>query len=382
MTTAAPEVLEAEVPAVLPNIGSAEVDMQITTAKRYPRSITQFKANALAMATLDEETAEACFYALPRGGKTIEGPSARLAEICLTAYGNMRVEARMVAEDERFVTSRGTAWDLQSNVAIAYEVKRRITTSGKGSKEAKRYDDDMIGVTSNAASSIALRNAVFKAIPAAFWRPIYLACRKAAVGDIKTLANRRASMLDHFQKMGATNAQVFALLGVQGADDITLDHMATLKGLATALKENETTLEEVFAAAPAAPIKPAERKSEQQQKPPAPESSQAPAAVTTEPTPTVTESTGQPATVGEATSGAAATVLNVGSIANITEHGEAIVVELNTGLKCSTKDAGIKQAARNLKESQRIVELLTTQNGDPKKFMPRLDEIIPMAAAE
>lgn len=259
------EIMEREVAAsgLLDHVGGGEVDMQIATAKRYPRSITSFKKTALAMATLDEETAEACFYALPRDGKTVEGPSARLAEICASAWGNMRIEARQVGEDDRFVTARGTAWDLEANVAIAYEVKRRITTSAKKDKPAKKYTDDMVGVTSNAASSIALRNAVFKVIPAAFWKPIYFACRQAAVGDVQTLANRRASMLAHFQKMGVTEAQVLGVLGVPGVEDITLDHMATLKGLATALRDGETTVEEAFAPKDIAPaIQQPQRKSE------------------------------------------------------------------------------------------------------------------------
>lgn len=385
---ASPEVLEAEVPAVIQAMGGGDVDIQITTAKRFPRSIVTFKKVALEMACLDEETAESCFYALPRGGRTIEGPSARLAEICMTAWGNSRVEAKQVAEDDRFVTSRGTAWDLQTNVLVAFEVKRRITTSSKKG-DVKKFDDDMIGVTSNAASSIALRNAVFKMIPAAFWKPIYHAARKAAVGDIKTLATRRADMLGHFQKLGATNEQVFGLLEVKGVDDITLDHMVTLKGLATALKDGETTFEEVFATV-IAPIKPAERKSEQAAKtPPAQESSQAPAAQTVE------QGSQQPAkeearSGREMPSAAAGTVggpstsepvspsPNVGTITEIQVHGESIVVVLNTGFKCSTKDVALKTSAANLKDAKRIVELVTTKSKNPDKFMDRLDGIEPL----
>lgn len=401
MTTASAELMETEVTAGLnlSALGGGELDMQITTAKRFPRSVAVFKKVAMEMATLDEETAEACFYALPRGGKTIEGPSARLAEICMSAWGNMRVEAKMVGEDDRFVTSRGTAWDLQTNVAIAYEVKRRITTSSRNGNQPKKFDDDMVGVTSNAASSIALRNAVFKAIPAAFWKPIYLACRQVAIGDIKTIANRRAALLDHFQKMGVTNDQVLALLGVKGVEDITLDNLLTMKGLATALKDGETTIEEAFAAVAPGPIKPAERKSEQA-KAPAPESSQAP-----EPAKVVEQGPqqgqGAEARTREMPSAAAGTVggpsttdapagapsetgapVNVGTITEIIEPegSKSIVVVLNTGYRCSTKDDALKVSARNLKNDGRVVELITTPHAQPEKFMARLDGIEPVAA--
>src|SRR5262245_9642427 len=163
-----------------------EIDIQIVTARKFPRSIRRFIDRALEMTTLTEEVAESCIYALPRDGKTVEGPSVRFAEICASAWGHMRIEGRGVGQTDRFVTARGTAWDLESNVAIAYEVDRRITDKG-----GRTYKDDMIGMTTNAATSIALRNAVLKIIPSSYWRPIYDACKKVAIGNAQTLADRR-----------------------------------------------------------------------------------------------------------------------------------------------------------------------------------------------
>lgn len=245
MTTAAAEVLERDheiqVSGALEAQTRGEVDIQIATAKKYPRSIKTFINTSLEMATLDEETAAACFYSLPRDGKTVTGPSARLAEICASAYGHLRVQARVVDEDDRFITARGEAWDVQNNVAIGFEVRRRIT-----GKNQKKYSDDMVTVTGNAASSIALRNAVFKVIPSAFWRPIFEKAREVAVGTQETLAVRRKKTLDYFLKMGVEKERVFAVLKIAGEPDITLDHLATLKGLATAIKEGDTSIDEAF----------------------------------------------------------------------------------------------------------------------------------------
>jgi ACR3 family arsenite transporter len=132
----------------------------------------------------------------------------------------MRIEARSMGESDTFTTSRGTSWDLQRNVAIAFEVKRRIT-----GRNNRRYNDDMIVVASNAASSIALRNSVLKNIPKAFWQPVYEAARKAAVGTAETLVNKRAKSLEYFKKLGVTDVRMFSVLGVKGLDDITLEHL-------------------------------------------------------------------------------------------------------------------------------------------------------------
>lgn len=225
-------------------IASGEINQQIATAKRFPRSIKQFIDTATELATLDEETAEECIYALPRDGKTIEGPSARFAEILAYAWGNCRAGARTIGEDHDFVKSQGTFYDLEKNVGIQFEVSRRIVD-----KRGNRFKPDMIGTTANAAGSIALRNAVLKGIPKAFWKKAYQRARGVVAGDFKTLANRRAEAFKQFAVFGVTPEMLFGLLQIKGVEDVTLEHMVVLKGVLTAIKEGDTTVEQVFAPA-------------------------------------------------------------------------------------------------------------------------------------
>jgi hypothetical protein len=234
------EVITAE-SGTLAVITKAEIDTQIATARQFPRSIKKFRTEMLDMVQLTEKIAEECIYALPRDGKTIEGPSARFAEVAASAWGNCRAGARVVAEENEFVVAQGVFHDLERNVAITYEVKRRIT-----GRDGRRYKPDMIGVTANAACSIALRNAILKGIPKAFWSEMYDAARKAAIGDVKTLANKRAEMTGYFQKMGVTPEMICSVLNVAGVEDIGLDELVTLKGVATAIKEGDTTVEQAF----------------------------------------------------------------------------------------------------------------------------------------
>lgn len=226
---------------VMSPVTRAEVDIQITTARAYPRSIQAFKQQALAMATLDEETASGCFYALPRSGKSIEGPSVRLAEIVLSSWGNIRAGARVINVGDRELTAEGVCWDLEKNIQVSVQVKRRITD-----KNGRRYNDDMIVVTGNAAASIALRNAVFKVVPMVFTRAIYGAARQVAIGDAKTLVAKRDAMVTYFSKMGVPVDRLCVAVGKAGVEDIGLDQLATLKGIATAIKDGDTTIEEAF----------------------------------------------------------------------------------------------------------------------------------------
>lgn len=224
-------------------LAKGEIDMQITTAHRYPRSIKQFRNDVLDMVTLSEQIAQECIYALPRDGKMVEGPSARFAEVVASAWGNSRAGARVVNDQGDFVTAQGVFHDLQKNVAITYEVQRRITD-----KHGRRYKPDMIGVTANAACSIALRNAILKGVPKAFWAEMYDAARRTAMGDVKTLPTRRADAFKAFQNFGVTKDQVLAKLGLKGEEDIGQEELLVLRGILTAIKDGDTTPEQAFAA--------------------------------------------------------------------------------------------------------------------------------------
>lgn len=264
-------------------LNRGEIDVQISTAKKYPRSIKRFRDEALQMVTLNDQIAAECIYSLPRDGKVVEGPSARFGEVAASAWGNCRAGARVVSDQGDFVTAQGVFHDLERNVAITYEVQRRIT-----GKNGKRFSADMIGVTGNAASSIALRNAILKGIPKAFWADLYNAARQCAMGDFKTLANRRAEAIKAFQAFGIKPEQVFAKLAVPGIEDVSLEGLLVLRGLLTALRDGDTTPEQAFAPDDSKPVAamPVRKSAGQPSEPPPadpPSAAAAPAPTTGEP---------------------------------------------------------------------------------------------------
>lgn len=234
-------VTEIESPTVLATLSRAEIDTQIATANRYPRSIRVFKLKAMELVTLDEETAGSMFYALPRDGKTIEGPSARMAEVIGSCWKNLRYQARVIDIGEDFVTAQGMCFDLENNVAASMEVMRRIKN-----KHGKRYNDDMIGVTANAACSIALRNAIFKIVPRALWTDIYEAARETSIGKAETMQARRDKVASYFAKMGVDEKKLCGAVNRAGLEDLTIDDIITLRGFATAIKSGETSIEAIF----------------------------------------------------------------------------------------------------------------------------------------
>lgn len=223
----------------------ANVDSQVATAKQYPRDLARSVNNSIAMATMGYATAQSCGYALPRGGKPITGPSVHLAKLLVSNWGNMRAEAKVVQITDKQVISRGTCWDLENNVATAFEVRRSIV--GKG---GKRFTDDMITVTGNAANAIAYRNAVFSVIPKAITDKVYQATQHFITGDLsdeEKLVARRKKCIDFFKdEYGITEQEVVMLCGKQTVNQIKADQIALLLGITQSLTDGDTTVDELM----------------------------------------------------------------------------------------------------------------------------------------
>lgn len=246
----------------------ADLDVQINTAKAWPRSLKAFREEALSTVSLSLEIAESCTYGLPRGKdangkeKIIEGPSIRFAEIVFAAYGNIRVGGRVVMNDGRWVTAQGICHDLQKNVSKTIEVKRSIMQNEYRWDDVKKksvrtgrmipMNDDMQTLAGNACTSIATRNAILAVIPKAYWSEAYEMAKRVALGTQETLVDRRDKALKYFEGKGVSIERICQTLGVPGVEDIDLEKLGQLTKFKTALKNQEAPLEAIFP--PIAPL--------------------------------------------------------------------------------------------------------------------------------
>jgi hypothetical protein len=225
----------------------ASIDILVATAKKYPRDLLRVKRSMEAMATLDAETAESCNYTLKRVDKKtgeeilIQGPSVRMAEIAVASYGNIRAGSRVVANDGKIIVGQAFCHDLENNTFIAWETQRRITD-----KSGRTYGEDLQVLTGNAASAIAFRNAVFKVIPGAIVKPVAEKALQVAVGDIKTLEERRQRALRKFATLGIDSARILSFLGKKNVLEIDIVDVENLFGIFTAIKEGTVSIEEQF----------------------------------------------------------------------------------------------------------------------------------------
>jgi hypothetical protein len=223
----------------------AAIDVQIATAKSFPRNIQRAKKNATDIVTLDQQTAQTCTYSVPRGGKSITGPSVHLAKILAQTWGNLRVEAKVVDVSATQITSEAVCFDLETNIAIKTQVKKSILD-----KSGKRFREDMIVVTGNAANSIALRNAVLSVIPRPIVDSVYAAALGVLTGDISDDEKRKKKARQVVDKLmgtfNVTEEEVLSAIGKASIDFVDADDIATLIGIGTALKDGDTTVDSAF----------------------------------------------------------------------------------------------------------------------------------------
>lgn len=233
-------------------IARAEIDTMISTAKAYPRDPKRSVEYAIMLATMDEETAQSCFYALPRkdknGGKIeIKGPSIRLAEIMASSWGNIHAATRIVEVAEKYITTEGVCWDLESNTKVTMPNKVSIWFGEKNGKGGYRANTDMQTMLSNASCSKALRNAIFRVIPKALVDKVYQKAMESLVGDAKSVNSKVTKVVDKLVKMGLDKQLILDYYGHENLSQFTADDLTSLIGIGTALKEGMVKLEEIFA---------------------------------------------------------------------------------------------------------------------------------------
>jgi hypothetical protein len=241
------EIAEVISVGVLESLEKASIDMQIATAKRFPRSIATFQKRSIECACIDEDTAASCLYRRPvgkdKGGEEIyvEGMSIRLAEIVGANYGNLRVGARIISKSEREVVAQGVAHDLETNFYSSSEVIESTVD-----KYGKPFSERMRVVVAKAALAKARRDATFQVVPRAMAIPVQAAIKSLLFGKTESLSMWRERIAAWIKVLGIDERRVFAAVGVSGLADMVKEHVEQLLGIKTALQNGDATLDEAF----------------------------------------------------------------------------------------------------------------------------------------
>lgn len=219
-----------------------EAQAKIQIAKMFPRNETA-AYEKLMFACSQIGFAEDAFYSLPRGDKSISGPSIRLAEEIARVYGNFTYGHRELSRGQGKSEVEVFAWDIENNNYTTRQLTVMHIQDTKSGSYALKSQADIDTRISNIASK-QLRGRILSLIPKWMLSAAIQRCRDTLAGDND--AGKRAERIDMLEKRfatrGVSKANLEQYLGVP-LSLITDDQISDLFGVYTALKEGASTAE-------------------------------------------------------------------------------------------------------------------------------------------
>ncbi len=226
----------------------AEIQAAYVMAMRFPRDEEKAEekiikaAERMAVSSPDKPLA---YYAYPRGGSLVSGPSINFAVDAARCWRNIRYGFKIIRDDEEFRTILGWALDLETNDYSESPDHFQKLIYRKDGGWIKPDERDLRELT-NRRGAIATRNALLRLFP----RDIVDRAIKAAMLAVEKAARKDKPgqtqlIMETFARFGVTKEQLEKHLG-HALEKITEKEIAELRGIAAAIKDGEVKKEEVF----------------------------------------------------------------------------------------------------------------------------------------
>lgn len=230
--------------AVATTRAAEEVKARMVMAKHCPRDEPTSFARIMK-ACQRKSLAERAEYQYPRGGKTIRGPSIRLAEVLARAWGNL--EAGFIEIEQRDGASdvEAFAWDLETNTRVARTFTvPHIRETKRGSY---KLDDprDIYEVVANQAQR-RVRACILGIIPGDVVDAAVEKCQKTlSEGQTVPLSDRVRTMVAAFSEFGVSSEMIAARLGHK-LEVVTEAQLLELRRVYTSIKDGVSDASQWF----------------------------------------------------------------------------------------------------------------------------------------
>ena len=231
----------------------AEVLAAMEAAKRWPRNedLAETKMRRACGRPLVAETA---FWAFPRSGEQLTGPTIHLATTLAAIWGNMQygvveLERSSARQESQMLA---VAWELESNTrATTTFLVPHVRDTKKGPKPLT----DLRDVYENNANQGArrVREMIFKILPDWYTETAQDICRATLEKSDKPIEVQREQLAAAFAGLGVTVDQLVAKIGREW-DQTTPGDLAILKIVGKSIRRGEATVGEQFPS-PGAPTR-------------------------------------------------------------------------------------------------------------------------------
>lgn len=217
----------------------AEVQGAITVAKARPRDEAQsFERMTVSCQRLS--FANTAMYAYPRGGKSVTGPSIRLAEELARLWGNIDYGIRELSQRDTETEMEAYCWDLETNVRSSqrFVVKHeRHTNKGVQSLTDPR-DIYELGANNGARR---LRARILAVLPPDYVESAVELCKRtvASGGGAVPFADRIKNMIAMFNQLGVSKAHIESRIK-KPVTELLPDEFVELTTIYTSLRDGHS----------------------------------------------------------------------------------------------------------------------------------------------
>jgi len=183
--------------------------------------------------------------------KYVEGLSIRAAESLATRWGNCAYGAEPIEDDGETFTFGVVFLDYETNVRAARlgRVSRRYKKSERrGGGYAVTPEDRFNDVVIPAKQSKILRECILRALPSGLTKAYMLRAKELMKIQFTPEQQKklREQILSQFDKLKVTEEQLAEILGKPLNMGVTQNELIHLKGILNALKDGETTVEQLI----------------------------------------------------------------------------------------------------------------------------------------
>lgn len=221
----------------------ATVQAQMIIAQTCPRNIAVVQQK-IDTACSRLQLAAYASYSYQRGGTDINGPSIRLAEALINAYGNAKAGFEITSQTDEASTVRAYAFDMETNTLMerTFVVPHRRDTKN-GSKMLTDARDIYEAVANQASRRV--RACILAIIPADLQEYAVQRCNETVARNVKITPDTLDNLLAAFSNFGVSKAQIEAFIQ-RHLEAVTVTQYLRLRSMYTALKDGLAKPEDMF----------------------------------------------------------------------------------------------------------------------------------------
>jgi hypothetical protein len=222
----------------------AEALGKLQVAKQFPRDENVAYSKIMA-ACSRHAFASTALYSYPKGGQQVSGPSIRMAEMLIRAWGNCEAGLKELSQRDGESEMMAYTWDYETNTMFVknFAVKHERKARGKTTKLSDPRD--IYELTANNGSR-RQRATMLAAIPDYIVEDAVNAVKQTLAGNSgEPVTDRVRKMVAAFGKFGVTPDMIAKYVGFE-VDLIDSETLVDLTGVYNSIKSGDFKASQYF----------------------------------------------------------------------------------------------------------------------------------------